>query len=287
MPSLLESVRVIARALPRLRRPTFRSLGLQSHGLCHACGTVTEFEVREVFWPALVEEWRLTPAMKAAFDRRESGTCPVCRNNYRNRQLARALVDVYGRNGEGSVAELTRSKHFRSLRILGIDLDFLSMLEQCPGFARSSYITSLIPARGLPDSGLPFGDASFDLILASDTLEHTPAYRRALREMSRVLKPDGRFVTVQPVILSRRTLTRCTVDEAGLVRHLLPPSYHARSPDDSLVCVEFGAEFIGELEAADLEPSLYYYNVPSDDYAWVAVCKRASRTRRGSKRGIL
>jgi len=53
------------------------------------------------------------------------------------------------------------------------------------------------------------------------------------------------------------------------------------------VFVEFGAEFIGELEAAHLEPSLYYYNVPSDDYAWVAVCKRASRTRRGSKRGIL
>lgn len=214
------ALRVIARVLPRLRRPTFRSLGLQSHGLCHACGTITEFDVREVFWPALVTEWRLTPAMKAAFDRRESGMCPVCNNNYRNRQLARALVDVYGRNGEVSVAELTRSEHFRSLRILGIDLDFLLMLEECPGFSRSNYITSLIPARGLPDNGLPFGDGRFDLILVSDTLEHTPAYRRALREISRVLKPDGQFVTVQPVILSRRTLTRCVVDEAGLVRHL-------------------------------------------------------------------
>ena len=130
--SLLESLMVVARVLPRLRRPTFRSLGLQSHGLCHACGTMAEFEVKEVFWPALVTEWRLTPAMKAAFDRRESGMCPVCRNNYRNRQLARALVDVYGRNGEVSVAELTRSEHFRSLRILGIDLDFLLMLEAVP-----------------------------------------------------------------------------------------------------------------------------------------------------------
>jgi hypothetical protein len=52
------------------------------------------------------------------------------------------------------------------------------------------------------------------------------------------------------------------------------------------VFVEFGAEFIGELEAAHLEPSLYYYNVPSDDYAWVAVCKRALRTMRRPKRGI-
>ena len=236
-----------------------------------------------MFWPALVTEWRLTPAMKAAFDRRESGMCPVCRNNYRNRQLARALVDVYGRSGEVSVADLVRSERFRSLKILGIDLDFLSMLEECPGFSRSSYITSLIPTRGLPDSGLPFGDGSFDLILVSDTLEHTPAYRRALREISRVLKPDGHFVTVQPVILSRRTLTRCVVDEAGRVRHLLPPSYHARTPDDSLVFVEFGVDFIGELEAADLEPSLYFYNVPSDDYAWVAVCKKAPATMRRHK----
>src|SRR5258707_11671298 len=70
----LDRLRVVARFLPRLRRPTFRSLGLQSHGLCHACGTVTEFDVRELLWPALVTEWRLTPAMKGAFDRRESGT---------------------------------------------------------------------------------------------------------------------------------------------------------------------------------------------------------------------
>ena len=179
--ALLEGLRVTARVLPRLRRPTFSSLGLQHHGLCHACGSVAEFDMREVFWPALVAEWRLTPAMKAAFDRRESGVCPLCNNNSRNRQLARALVDIYGRNGEVSVAGLTRSENFRALRILGIDLDSLSMLEECPGFSRSNYITSLIPGRGLPDDGLPFGDGWFDLVLVSDTLEHTPAYRRALR----------------------------------------------------------------------------------------------------------
>jgi len=271
---LCESVPILTRVGTRLRRPTLRSLGRQSRGLCHACGTLTEFEVKEVFWPALVEEWRLTPVMKAAFDRRESGVCPVCHNNYRNRQLARALVAVYGNNGEASVADLTRSEYFRSLRILAIDLDFLLMLESCPSFLRADYITSLVPARGRPDLGLPLDESSVDLVLASDTLEHIPTYRRALQEISRVLKPRGRFITVQPVILSRKTLTRCVVDEAGNVRHLLPPSYHARSPDDSLVFVEFGIDFIDELEAAGLEPSLYFYNVLDDDYAWVAVCKK-------------
>ena len=222
----------------------------------------------------LAEDWRLRPDMKAAMDRRESGACLVCRNSYRGRQLARALVELYGRHGEASLAELTRSEHFRRLKILGVDLDSLGMLDECPGFSRSNYITSLIPARGLPDHGVPFADASLDLVLASDTLEHVPGYRRVLEEIRRVLAPGGRFVTVQPVILSRKTVTRCVVEEGGPVRHLLPPSYHCRGADDSLVFVEFGIELLDEIEAAGLDVAVYFYNVPADDYTWVAVCEK-------------
>ena len=212
---LLESLTVLPRILTRLRRPTWRSLGRRTHGLCHACGAVGKFATFEVLPAPLAEDWRLTPAMKAAMDRRESGECPACGN-----------------------------------------------------------ITSLVPVRGLLDNGLPFPDASFDLVLASDTLEHVPRYRRALEEIRRVLTRDGRFVTVQPVILSRTTVTRCVVDEAGTVRHLLPPSYHCRGADDSLVFVEFGIEFLDEVAAAGLEMTMYFYNVPADDYTWVAVCRK-------------
>jgi SAM-dependent methyltransferase len=236
---------------------------------------VTDFEFQEVLWPALVEEWRLTPAMRATFDRRESGRCPVCENNYRNRQLARALVAIFGKNGAVSLADLCRSDHFRSLRILGVDLDFLAMLESCPDFVRSDYVTSLLPARALPDNGLPFDDASLDLVLMSDTLEHIPTHRRALQEIGRVLKPGGSFVTVQPVILSRRSVTRCTIDEAGGLHHLLPPSYHSRRPDDSLVYVGF--DLVDELRAVHLPPFIYFYNLPADDYAWVAACVKRPR----------
>ena len=274
MPSpLLDSLKVLPRVVTRLRRPTLRSLGRQNQGLCHACGTISEFATEEILPPALAGEWRLTPVMKAAMDRRESRACPVCNNRYRGRQLGRALVELYGQHGEASVSELTRCEHFRAMRILGIDLDFLAMLEDCPGFLRSDYITSLVPARVRADTRLPFDDASFDLVLASDTLEHIPIYRRALREIRRVLTPGGRFVTVQPVILSRKTLTRCVVDEARNIRHLLPPSYHCRGPEDSLVFVEFGIDFLDELEAAGFNPFVYFYNVPADDYTWVAVCE--------------
>jgi SAM-dependent methyltransferase len=275
---LIDSLKILPRVVTRLRRPTLRSLGQQSQGLCHACGSISEFAATDGLWPELVGEWRLTPVIKAALDLRESRTCAACRNNYRSRQMARALVAIYGTNGEASLADLMRSQHFRSLRILGIDMVFLSILEECPGFLRSDYVTSLVPVRGLPDHGLPFDDASLDLVLLSDTLEHIPTYRRALREICRVLTPGGRFVTVQPVILSRRSVTRCVVDEAGNINHLLPPSHHARGPDDSLVFVEFGIDFIDEVKAAGLRPSLYFYNLPADDYSWVAVCDKVRRT---------
>jgi SAM-dependent methyltransferase len=45
---------------------------------------------------------------------------------------------------------------------------------------------------------LPFGDASFDLILATDVIEHLPDDRAALRELRRVAAPGGRLLATVP-----------------------------------------------------------------------------------------
>lgn len=45
---------------------------------------------------------------------------------------------------------------------------------------------------------LPFQDAFFDRVLAIHVLEHLPDLPRALDEIQRVLKPDGRLVVVIP-----------------------------------------------------------------------------------------
>ncbi len=58
--------------------------------------------------------------------------------------------------------------------------------------------------RGVPAvsqgqvEGLPFDDASFDLILATDVLEHLKDDRAALRELRRVTAPGGRLLATVP-----------------------------------------------------------------------------------------
>jgi SAM-dependent methyltransferase len=45
---------------------------------------------------------------------------------------------------------------------------------------------------------LPFGDASFDTVLATEVLEHLPEPRRCVDEMARVLKPEGKLLLTIP-----------------------------------------------------------------------------------------
>lgn len=45
---------------------------------------------------------------------------------------------------------------------------------------------------------LPFRTNSFDVVICAEVLEHLPDYRQALREMNRVLKPNGRLAISVP-----------------------------------------------------------------------------------------
>src|SRR5438105_4359123 len=45
---------------------------------------------------------------------------------------------------------------------------------------------------------LPYGDASFDVVVAMGVIEYLPSYGRALQEMRRVLKPGGHVVLTVP-----------------------------------------------------------------------------------------
>ena len=62
--------------------------------------------------------------------------------------------------------------------------------DQLPGG-----LTSVVQADGLR---LPFGDGSFDRVIASEVLEHVPDDLGAMAELYRVLTPGGRLAATVP-----------------------------------------------------------------------------------------
>ena len=51
---------------------------------------------------------------------------------------------------------------------------------------------------------LPFADASFDCVICSEVLEHIPDHKKALKEMDRILKPQGTLVVSVPRYFAER-----------------------------------------------------------------------------------
>ena len=118
----------------------------------------------------------------------------------------------------------------RSLTVLEVnEAGTLSpLLARMPGHVLAEY----------PDvdmQAMPYEDATFDLVVHSDTLEHVPDPRAALRECHRVLRPGGALCFTIPTIVGRMTRSR-----AGL-----PPSFHgdpSQRAGDWAVQTEFGAD---------------------------------------------
>lgn len=76
--------------------------------------------------------------------------------------------------------------------IVGVDVDMEAAREaraECSGNA------SVLLGDGL---GLPFADATFDVVTSFETLEHIHERAQFLRELARVLKPKGRLILSTP-----------------------------------------------------------------------------------------
>jgi len=120
-------------------------------------------------------------------------------------------------------------------------------LARLPGLYYSEYGSTQINVRSEDLQRLSYSEASFDLVVHSDVLEHVPDVEQALAEIHRVLKPGGLHIFSVPVIWSQPFSRRRAEVCSGQLVHLLPPSYHGTPEEgkhDFLVFHEFGRDFV-------------------------------------------
>jgi SAM-dependent methyltransferase len=245
-------------------------------GLCSVCGKDSSFSFNSWVIPDdLFAEWN-NPTVGRAYRSRESMFCGICCSSLRVRGFATALLALYGPRTH-SVAELVGQSSFRRLDVAEINTigsmgSLHPFLARLPRLAFSEYhgprrLGEIVKGSRNEDvSRLTYGDESFDLVVSSDTLEHVPDFRAALRETRRVLRPGGCHVFTVPINASRATTeTRAFIDENGDVIHRRPPLMHGRGAGlyrlipvskDLLTFTEFGLDLKDHLQTAGFEPEV-------------------------------
>ncbi|MDP6722925.1 MAG: methyltransferase domain-containing protein [Pirellulaceae bacterium] len=135
-------------------------------------------------------------------NQRRHARCPGCGSLERHRFLW-----LYLKNS----LRLTR----RRSRILHVapEPPIRKILSQLPNL---TYLTIDLhnpeAARQMDLTNLAFDSAIFDIIICSHVLEHIENDRNAMREMARVLRPNGRAVILVPVDPRRN----CTYEDASI-----------------------------------------------------------------------
>jgi SAM-dependent methyltransferase len=101
---------------------------------------------------------------------------------------------------------------------------------------------------------LTFPDASFDVALSCDVLEHVPAYEQAFRELRRILRPGGFLLATVPFRRDcEEHLIRARLSPSGAVEHLEAPEYHGDpvQPERGVLCYQhFGWRLLDDLREA-------------------------------------
>jgi 2-polyprenyl-6-hydroxyphenyl methylase/3-demethylubiquinone-9 3-methyltransferase len=143
----------------------------------------------------------------------------------------RILVERHGRNlQEIKVLDVgcgggLLSEEFARLgcQVTGIDPSERSLLTA----RRHALLSNLqIAYQGGTGEQIPFADASFDVIVCCDVLEHVDDVARVVHEIARVLRPSGIFFydTINATFLSWLTVIK--VAQESRITSFLPPNLH-------------------------------------------------------------
>lgn len=253
----------------------------QKYGVCDACGGYGPYEFREIIDNKLAKQWRLSSTQKRAMSCRESMFCAFCESSYRLRLLARAVKTYMGVESNTSLLQAIRkTKKFNDIKVAEINSCGVlhEIIKEIPNLTYTEY-GSKNPAILDEDlQSLSFEKGTFDLILTSDTLEHIPNPKAALKETFRVLKPGGAHIMTVPLLLDRQTKRRAYLNNKGVVVNKHAESYHGAGQPDYLVWNEFGFDFIKTLQDVGFDAEYFFVNTENlDDHTGIIIARKSKQ----------
>lgn len=184
--------------------------------------------------------------------------CERCRSIPRERALFRVLRDYYPNYRELAIHESSPSGRGASVKLA----------RECRGYSTSHYFenhkTGVMHPSGFRCENieaLSFPDASFDLFVTQDVMEHILGPDKAFREIARVLKPGGAHIFSVPIINKAGKSNRmASVSSDGNVIHHHPPEYHGNPVDvkGSLVTMHWGYDIAAYIQDVADMPTVIF-----------------------------
>jgi SAM-dependent methyltransferase len=242
---------------------------------------------RRIIPTRLVELWGVSPALAESFARKESCFCSRCRASLRVRRLAQAVLSLYPVGTPPaparSLADWVESPNSHSFRVAEINrIEGLhNQLVRLPEALSSDYHPGAPPGSNVDGvrsedlTRLTYPDASFDLVLTSETLEHVPELSAALREIRRVLVPGGRHIFTIPQVPSvPKTFARSILLPDGSIEDRAPRICHPGGDVGYPVFTEFGADVQDVFVQAGFEVEVLFGPNRDEDLAQVYVTRK-------------
>lgn len=192
---------------------------LRASGHCPTCDQEVEFIARNAWL-------------------RDHFFCSHCGSIPRERALMAIIEAFFPRWRDAVIHESSPGNRGASVRLRA----------HCPGYIASQYFPEVPPGQSLGAmrcenlEALSFADASIDLHVTQDVLEHLFSPMQAFREIARTLKPGGMHICTVPIVnKDKPSAVRAKLDNGRIV-HLAPPEYHGNPVGDgkSLVTVDWG-----------------------------------------------
>ncbi len=184
---------------------------------------------------------------------REGFCCPKCGSSLRYQEqfaMIKSNFDLCSKNDINDFVKLV-VKEKLSVYEPGIIGPFRNYFNNISTYSNSYYWEDIaagdykdgIQCQNLEN--LTYDDSTFDLIITSDIFEHIRDYKKAFKEIRRVLKNGGMHIFTVPIRLGGLTLKR--VDTSGNDDVFLQPKHYHGSPIDlngSLVYNDFGLDIV-------------------------------------------